>query len=185
MGSPLQRKQYKPADKNPFGARGPAGTMHAWGWEYLEAMRVIQRTPAAVLHLYRSLKVFFRWCEERNLARPDVVTRPMLERFQRHLFYFRKKNSKPLTIRTQHAHLSVLRLFFRWMMRAGHLDANPASELILPRLPKRLPQAILSLEEVEAIFAQPNLNRPDGLRDRAMLEILYSSGLRRSELSKL
>lgn len=185
MGGPLQHKQHRP-EGHPLGARpGAAGTITALAWEYLEEQRVLQRTPAAVLHKARSLKVFFRWAEDRGLSRPGDVTRPMLERFQRHLFYYRKANGKPLTARTQHAHLCVLRLYFRWLMRMGHIDANPASELQLPRLPHRLPQAVLSPEEVETVLGQLDLSRPEELRDRAMLELLYSTGLRRSELSSL
>jgi integrase/recombinase XerD len=148
-------------------------------------LRVQQRTPASVLAQAKSFKVFFRWCEERSLSRPEQVSRKILERFQRQLFYARKKDGQPLAVRTQYQHLNVLRLFFRWLSRRGHLESNPAAELLMPRLAKRLPQAVLTLEEVEAIFAQPKLTTPDGMRDRAMLEVLYSSGLRRSELSRL
>ncbi|MBL8951104.1 MAG: site-specific tyrosine recombinase XerC [Myxococcaceae bacterium] len=186
MAGTLQRKRHRPTDGNPLGVRpAAAGTLLGFAWEYLEEQRVLQRTPAAVLHKAKSLKVFFRWADERGLSRPQEVTRPMLERYQRHLFYFRKGNGKPLSVRTQHAHLCVLRLYFRWLMRGGHLDANPASELLLPRLPRRLPVAVLSAEEAEAVLAQPDVAKPDGLRDRAMLELLYSTGLRRSELSSL
>jgi integrase/recombinase XerD len=178
VAATLQRKQHRPSDGNPLGARPAAGeTLLGLAWEYLEDMRVLQRTPAAVLHKAKSLKVFFRWADERELSRPSQVTRPMLERYQRHLFYFRKKNGKPLTARTQHQHLCEVRLYFRWLMRAGRIDANPASELLLPRLPRRLPQAVLSPEEAEKVLAQPDISRPEELRDRAMLELLYSTGL--------
>ncbi len=185
MAGPLQHKQRRPTDGNPLGARSAGDTLPGLAWEYLEELRVLQRTPASVLHRAKSLKVFFRWAEDRGLKRPSEVTRPMLERYQRHLFYFRKANGKPLSARTQHAHLCALRLYFRWLMRGGHIDANPASELLLPRLPRRLPQAVLSPEEAEAVLAQPDVSRPEELRDRAMLELLYSTGLRRSELANL
>jgi len=182
----LQRKRRRRVeDMNPLSPRGPAGTLHAWAWEYLEDLRVRQRTPASVLAQAKSFKVFFRWCEERSLSRPEQVSRQMLERFQRQLFYARKKDGQPLAVRTQYQHLNVLRLFFRWLARQRHIESNPAAELLMPRLAKRLPQAVLSLEEVEIIFAQPKLSTPDGMRDRAMLELLYSTGLRRSELAAL
>ena len=58
----------------------------------------------------------------------------MLERYQRYLFFYRKKNGEPLTFRTQHARLVPLRVWFRWMTRQNHILHNPASEIDLPRL---------------------------------------------------
>jgi len=182
----LQRKQHKHVeDLNPLSPKGQAGTLHAWAWEYLEDLRVRQRTSASVLVQAKSFKVFFRWCEDRSLSRPEQVSRQILERYQRQLFYARKKDGQPLAVRTQYQHLNVVKNFFRWLARGGHLESNPAAEMLMPRLAKRLPQAVLTLEEVEGIFAQPKLTTPDGMRDRAMLEVLYSSGLRRSELAHL
>ena len=65
-----------------------------------------------------------------------------------------------------------------------HLLYNPASELLLPRLPRRLPHHILSIAEVESILNEPDIDTPAGVRDRAMLETLYSSGVRRMELAQ-
>lgn len=168
-----------------MGERGPLGTLRAGAWEYLEELRVLQRTPAAVMHRWKSLKHFFAWCGDRGLSRPEEVTQTILERYQRHLFYARKRNGKPLSARTQYAALSSVKLLFRWLTRKKYLGANPASELLLPRLPQRLPQAVLSLEEAEGILAQPDISRPEELRDRAILEVFYSTGLRRAEVAAL
>jgi integrase/recombinase XerD len=113
------------------------------------------------------------------------VTRPILERYQRHLFYARKRDGKPLSASTQYGHLATVRLFFRYLSKEGFLLANPASELELPKLPQRLPRAVLTAEEAESVLAKPDVTQPEGLRDRAMLELLYSTGLRRAELSRL
>ena len=181
---PRQHKLRRP-EGNPLGAPGVPGTLRGQAWEYLESLRVQQRTPAAVAGQAKSLTNFFRWCEERGLSRPEEVTRPMLERYQRHLFYARKRNGKPLSASTQYGHLATVRLYFRWLSRQGFLLANPASEIILPKLPQRLPRAVLNAEEAEAVLARPDVSLPEGLRDRAMLELLYSTGLRRAELAGL
>ena len=62
---------------------------------------------------------------------------------------------------------------------------NPASELELPRMEKRLPEAALTLSQTAALLAVPNINDALGMRDRAVLELFYSTGLRRSELCRL
>jgi integrase/recombinase XerD len=79
----------------------------------------------------------------------------------------------------------VVTVFFRWLTRNNYLLYNPASELELPRTEKRLPKAILSIEEVEKVLAQPDLRVPQGVRDRAIMELLYSTGIRRKELVAL
>lgn len=167
-----------------MGAR-PGPGMRAHAWDYVEDLRVHQRTPAAIEGQVKLLFAFLRWCEERALLRSEDVTRPILERYQRHLFYARKRNGRPLAATTQYGHLIVVRQFFRWLTRGGFLLANPASEMVLPKLPQKLPQAVLTPEEAEAVLAQPDVTTAAGLRDRAMLEVLYSTGLRRMELSGL
>jgi integrase/recombinase XerD len=105
--------------------------------------------------------------------------------YQRHLFYYRKKNGEPLTFRSQHSRLVPLRVWFRWMTRQNHILHNPASEIDLPRVGRTLPKNILSQQEIELVMLQPNLADPLGLRDQAILEVIYATGLRRLELINL
>jgi len=136
--------------------------------------------------LYRRLlKYFCSWCEERGIERAQEVTRSMLERYQRWLYHFRTSQGRSLSAATQGQRLTTIRMFFSWMSKANYLLYNPASELELPRRGERLPQAILSHEEVERIMQEVNLDGQMGFRDRAMLETLYSTGIRRAELCNL
>ena len=84
-------------------------------------------------------------------------------------------------VRTVARRLSALRRFYRHQVRRGVLDHDPSARLASPRLARRLP-GVLSEAEVEALLAAPDLSTAPGLRDRAMLELLYASGLRVSEL---
>lgn len=132
-----------------------------------------------------AIRHFIAWAAERGLAEPSEITKPVLERYQRHLFYYRKPDGQPLTIGSQHAMLAPLKAWFKWLARENHLLFNPASELQLPKLPQHLPRYILSVAEVEAILAEADHTTPQGLRDRALLELLYSTGLRRMEAARL
>jgi integrase/recombinase XerD len=125
------------------------------------------------------------WLAERGVTRPVEVTRPMLESYQRALFHYRKRDGDPLSFRSQSQRLLAVRAFFKWAARQRHLLHNPASEIELPRAERRLPRPALSLAEAEQVLAQPDITDPAGLRDRAMLEVLYSTGIRRSELAHL
>ena len=113
------------------------------------------------------------------------MTRTVLESYQRHVFHYRKKNGEPLSFTGQHDRLVPLRVWFKWMARQHHILHNPARELELPRLGIRLPKAVLTAAEAEQIIEQTNIHDPLGLRDRAILETLYSTGMRRLELVRL
>lgn len=128
------------------------------------------------------LGFFIQWCHERGLTSPREITKPILERYQRHLFLRRKKDGNPLSARTQIAFTTPIRAWFKWLARTNHILYNPASELELPRVEKRLPRHILGVKEVEAVMAVPDLATDLGIRDRAILEVLYSTGIRRMEL---
>jgi integrase/recombinase XerD len=153
--------------------------------QFLEALAVKNFSPHTLHRLNKSLGYFIRWADERGITQPADVTRPLLLRYQRGLYHQRKANGQPLAWRTQHAHLYAVRAFFRWLSRENYLLSNPASELELPRLEFRLPRTVLTPTEAAAVLNQPNIQDALGLRDRAMLETLYSTGMRRSELVAL
>jgi len=156
-------------------------TVHA----HLEWMQVAGYSADTVRGRRIALRRFIAWCEQRALHEPRHITLAILERYQRHLFYYRKADGKPMSLGSQHGCLAPLKTFFQWLTREHHIPYNPASELRLPRLPKHLPRVILSVQQVEAILREAEPTTAPGLRDRAMLETLYSTGLRRRELSQL
>ena len=132
-----------------------------------------------------SLRRFIVWCFDRGLTKPSQLDRPILDRYQRHLFYYRKEDGDPLTARTQQQHLIPIKHWFGWLVKQGHLLYSPASEMELPRAGRRLPKVLLTAKEAEAVLAVPDVETPVGLRDRAMLETFYSTGMRRMELANL
>ncbi len=163
----------------------PASPLAAVMEKHLDALRVQNYSEYTVKNRRVHIGFFVDWCHERGLSEPLDVTRPVLERYQRHLFHYRQKNGQPLSFRSQHSRLVPIRVWFRWMARQRLILNNPASELELPRLGHRLPKHVLSISEVEGVLAQPDIRDPLGLRDRALLETLYSTGMRRLELANL
>jgi integrase/recombinase XerD len=153
--------------------------------DHLDALRGRNYSEYTVRNRQVHIGFFLTWLKERGIADPVEVTRPVLERYQRHLFHYRKKNGEPLNFRSQHSALVPLRVWFRWMTRENHILHNPASEIELPRLGRSLPKNILSAAEVEQVMQLCKIAEPIGLRDRAILEVLYSTGLRRMEMIRL
>lgn len=167
------------------GRRGDPG-----GWlvvveDFLTDLSARGYSPATVRARRQALAVFAQWCLDRGLDGPAMVSRPVLVRYQRWLFHYRKADGDPLTFRSQNARLLPVRALFAWCVKNGHLAANPASDLDLPKVEQRLPKAALTAAEAEAVLAVPDERTVSGLRDRVMLEVLYCTGIRRSELARL
>lgn len=152
---------------------------------YLLRLAVKHQSPRTIETRRRALVLFVKWCQERELMRPQQVTRPILESYQRHLWHHRTKADKPLAVGTQIGRLAAVRGLFKWLCREAWLDADPAAHLEMPKEVHRLPADTLSESEVAAILAVPSIADPLGVRDRAMLELLYSTGIRRAELVRL
>jgi len=153
--------------------------------EYLQSLAVKNYSERTIGQRRDALKVFLIWAGERDLIKPTQITKPILESYQRHLWRWKKQNGKPLGISTQRNRLSVLKDYLAWLTKQNYLLANPASEIELPRAEKRLPQEALSIGQIKALLGVPDITDPLGVRDRAMLEVLYSCGMRRGELTGL
>jgi integrase/recombinase XerD len=97
----------------------------------------------------------------------------------------RTPRGSPLNSTTIASFLTALRQFLRWGCAHGHFRCGLADRLGSSRMPDRLPSTVLSAREVTRILALPPLTQPMGLRDRAMLEVIYSLGIRRTELTAL
>lgn len=153
--------------------------------EHFEWMQVSGYSADTVRGRRQAIRKFISWIDERGMDDPRQITRPMIERYQRHLFYYRKSDGQPLSVGMQLQYLAAIKLWFKWLTRAHHILANPAADLELPRQPKRLPGRILSRQEVEAVLREADPGTAQGLRDRALLELLYATGIRRSEAASL
>ncbi len=156
--------------------------MHVAIADFLEARAVCNYSLMTIEHHWEHLNRLTRWLEERGITRPADVTKAILERYQRHLYYHRKDNGQPLSFRTQHTRLAATRAFFKWLARQHRIAYNPASEIDLPRVEQRLPKHVLNVSEAEKVLSMPDLNTPLGVRDRAIMEVLYSTGIRRMEV---
>jgi integrase/recombinase XerD len=160
------------------------------GWaeviaRYLEWLRLTHYAADTVHVRACYLRYFSAWAEARGITTPTRVTRGVLERYQRWLYQYRKRTGAPLSVWSQHGRLVAVKGLFRWLTKQRQLRANPAAELELPRVTaQRLPQP-LTEAEIAQVLAQPDVTTPTGLRDRALLETGYSTGLRRMELIRL
>ena len=154
---------------------------------YRQFLQETETTCSADTTKYRESAVrrFIVWCDERDLTQPQDITKPILERYKRYLFYYRRSDGNPLSVGSQITLLTPIKAFFKWLSRSNHILYNPASELELPKKPKRLPKTILHTDEISQVMNLADIKTIHGIRDRAILETLYSTGMRRMELVNL
>jgi len=146
---------------------------------YINHLQAERNASAYTIRNYRAdLLDFFRFLKEKKVATLDEVDRHVLRDYLAHLV--RRGIVKASIARK----LSAIRSFYRYLMREKIIEANPIKTVSSPKLDKRLP-SFLTVDEVKKLLEAPNLSTPQGLRDRALLELLYASGLRVSELVSL
>ncbi len=159
--------------------------LRPWMARFLEWMRVRNYTERTVVTYQAALARFAEWAEARDVRRPGEVDRAEMERYQKHLFYRRTSRAKPLSYSSQLGLLAPVRTYFKWLARQGVVKVNPALDLELPRREVRLPPSVLTPSQAESVLAQAEVKTVLGLRDRALLEVLWATGMRRAELAGL
>jgi integrase/recombinase XerD len=181
----MPRKGDKRADPQPFGDPSDPHGFGALCPAFMEWMRIKNYSERTVENRQHYMGAFVSWCQDRGITQPAEVTKALLERYQRWLYHYRKDNGQALTFGSQFTHLVPVRAFFKWCAKHNHTLYNPAGELEMPKVEKRLPKHVLTAGEADRVLNQANVTDPLGLRDRAILETFYSTGMRRRELSGL
>ena len=150
------------------------------GWidrflHYLAVERGLADNTLASYH--HDLQQFASFLSERKAGVESTTAALIVD----YLEGLERKGRKPATISR---HLATLKSFYHFLLRERVINQDPTADLESPRLSRRLPR-VLSVDEVEFLLGQPHTGRPAGLRDKAMLELIYATGLRVSELVSL
>jgi integrase/recombinase XerD len=132
----------------------------------------------------RSALRFLDWLDSRGLALVDVRAEDV-HAYQMDLYAARKKDGTAYSVADQQQRLSAIKTLFRFLCRRGYLLSDPAASVEYPRREQRLPRGILSRQEARALVEAPDTSTPEGLRDRAILETFYGTGIRAAELASL
>lgn len=149
--------------------------LEKWLEEFLDYLQAERGLARNTLLAYRAdLTDFAGFLRRRSFPFPHRFRDALLA-------YFLELNRLGLSAATVARRAAALRSFCSFLVRTGYLPVDPTTELSSPKLVQRLPR-VLTPQEVEKILTAPRLNTPHGLRDRAMLELAYATGLRVSEL---
>jgi integrase/recombinase XerD len=144
-------------------------------------VRYAEKTAKGYL---RGALSFLDWLGRRGIALADVRTDDLLA-YQTELYALRKKDGEPYSTYDQAVRVAAVKTLFRFLARRGYSLTDPSASLEYPRQENRIPRGVLTPHEARAIVEAPDLGAPMGLRDRAILETLYATGIRAGELANL
>jgi integrase/recombinase XerD len=155
------------------------GEMHDVIAEFLQYLGVERGLSRNTLESYgRDLRLFQRFVHRSEGVALEAAGRPLVLGY---LLQLQREGKKAATIARR---LAALKAFYQFLVRERRIPDDPTSELESPKLPRRLPR-VLTVPEVAAILDQPDGHTLQGRRDKAMLELIYATGIRVSELISL
>jgi integrase/recombinase XerD len=175
-----------PAD-HPNAAPGPQAppTLDALAHRYRQHLQLINYSPKTLTSLEVYFHRFSEFLAEKKIEDVRTVTTAVFQDFQAWLFYQPTVRGTARTIASQNRVLSSIRSFFGFLMQEGYLAHNPAQDVRLAKEPDALPRNILTPEEARRFIEAPDTQTLIGYRDRTLLEVLYSTGIRKTELRNL
>lgn len=154
----------------------------AFARKHLRWMKVQYAKKTVREHTFM-LRYFIEWCHQREIYYPSEISTFTIERYNSYVYHLKsKKTGQPLSLTNRRSRLFTVQKFFNWMVENKHLSYNPSESISLPKQRKKLPRNILTVEEIEKILQQPDTNHAFGIRNRAILELLYATAIRRKEL---
>jgi len=147
--------------------------------DYLAFISVEKGLSNKTLEAYsHDMVEFSKFMEDIGIRRPEHTKTSHILKWLSHL---KKKQITAISITRK---LSSVRGFFKYLLMEGRIEASPTAVIGNPKIGRKLP-LVLSAKEVEKLLAQPDINKPTGIRDRSLLELLYSCGLRATEAVSL
>lgn len=168
-----------------------SATLAQWVEAFVEDLRRRNYSEQTIKTYSCDLMLFAGWVKDQpEVGHPGDLTTAVLESYQMHLmvrvsYTYRFRHPRTLTVSSRNRHLAALRSFFRFLKRSTRLLGNPSLELEHARQIRKIPKDVLSIPEMTRLLSACPQETPVGLRNLAVLELLYGAGLRRMELLRL
>jgi integrase/recombinase XerD len=152
---------------------------------YLKHLKTLGRSYYTIRGAKYGLKDLAGFLEQEKAPGLEDLTSDILYEYQQDLAFRLTARGRPLSLRTQAQSLGVMKSFTRFLKEQDYLVRDPGEAIQLPKKPKRLPKVILNTNEIQKLMDAPNTRTNRGYRNRIILEILYDTAIRRSELSSI
>ncbi len=152
---------------------------------YRQYMEVLNRSSRTIQEYNRIIDHFINFLMQIGVSDIYEITKEQILSYQKEVFYQLNYKGQQTLPQTHNNYLKTVKSFFKFLQIEGYLVHNPAKDIPYARQPQQLPRTILTQDEIEKLLNQPDTGTPLGYRDRAILEVLYSTGIRRQELMNL
>ena len=156
-----------------------------WCGKFREHLEVLNYSRATVYGYGLEVRLFCEFLAERGVMQPTEIRREDVTSYQLLIHQSRKPDGKLLASATRSSKIGAVLAFLRYLYEQGFILADPGRHVKRPRIPDSLPPDVPDEEQVLALLEQPQTSRPQGRRDRAILELLYASALRNAEVRAL
>jgi len=163
-----------------------APTLKDHAAEYLDRRRSLNYSPRSVQEERYTLQRLCSWLEQTfECTSPGALCKQHLDAWQKHLCSTVNVSGRPITARTVNKHLTFARSFLGYLADRGHVQRRLVNALERLREPRTLPRSVLTHGQVRKLLDSIDTGSPQGFRDRTVLELLYTSGIRARELTGL
>lgn len=152
---------------------------------YREHIAVQNFSKFTIISYLSCLRIFGRYLESCGITDIAAVNKDVLLGYQSHCYHEINDRGEPNCVGTQTNRIKAVKSFFQYLYENGLIVSNPGKDIMFAKMPNRLPRSIVSQAEMKKLLKMPDVRTMIGYRDRAMLELLYTSGLRASELLNL
>lgn len=156
-----------------------------WQRLFTDYLRSYRRSEATISSHLVEVRFFLKFLKQRGLASLHELTREDVEAYQVNLEHRLKANGEPLKLTSKNGKISTVKAFVKFLRRTQVLLTDPTRDIVCPRPPKTILPELPTEEDIVKLLETPDVTTPLGLRDRAILELFYSSALRNSELRLL
>lgn len=153
--------------------------------QYITTLTVRNHAERTVSEQQRKLNRFLSFLEENKIQYPDEITREHILRYQTELYQYVNHRGRPNTIAYQNGMLGVVKSFMRFLKERDLIITDPTCNVPYAKEPKKLPKGILTPSEARKIINTPDTKSIIGYRDRTILEVLYTTGIRKEEVNTL
>jgi len=153
--------------------------------EYLQSLRVRNLAKRTIEARNFMLSKFFIYLQSRNVTGIDAIGKGIILDYQTELYHTINQRGRPNSVSYQNSMLATVKSFMHFAKDRDYIVRDPARDIPYGKLPKLLPRGILTTTEARRIMGTPDTTCALGYRDRVILEVLYTSGIRKEELNNL
>lgn len=154
-------------------------------FEFNEQMKVRNYSSSTKRSYNREIKLFLEYLRENGILDIKRITKDFLKTWQAMLMEYKARGEKGYTPATVALKIRSIKRFFEHLEQSSHILINPSEYIREPKKEYRLPRVVLTQDEALKVLDQPNLSTMTGIRDRALLEVLYGTGIRLEEVTNL